>query len=231
MSIKTLALASLVYVTLATPPALAFDYPVLPAKVSSIEAAVPPGWKIIKDISRGDLNQDGVEDVALVIERLEPVDHVIISKLPDNVPEEWQTNTSPRVLLALFGNGDGSFSMALANSDVIYRADMGGMMGDPFWGLRIERGSIVLEELGGSRERWGEIARYRFRKGKWRLIGATSTTLDTMDGKATETDRNYLSGKTKFTEFKNEETPVNSKWSKIRADQRRQYLKSNLRWE
>jgi len=46
-------------------------------------------------------------------------------------------------------------------------------MGDPFEDVRIERGSIVIDHFGGSREKWNYTHRFRFQKGGFELIGAS----------------------------------------------------------
>lgn len=213
---------------LITSPALAYEYPRFPQSTTSVEAIIPDGWQVNGEVARGDLNQDGIEDAALVVERDEGIEHIVLQRLSDGSLDKWDTNEAPRVLLVLFGNSQGGFSTALAHSDIIFRADMGGVRGDPFQGVTINRGAIVISEYGGSNVVWSEIERYRFRKNKWRLIGATSTTYYAATSLSKEVDHNYLSGKTKVTQFKQEEIPIKETWRKIEASQRYQFLKSNL---
>ena len=49
----------------------------------------------------------------------------------------------------------------------------GGMMGDPFEDISIERGAIVINHFGGSRQKWNYTHRFRRQNGEWQLIGAT----------------------------------------------------------
>lgn len=49
----------------------------------------------------------------------------------------------------------------------------GGMMGDPFISVEIQRGAIVIDHFGGSRQKWSYTHRYRFNNKAWYLIGAT----------------------------------------------------------
>ncbi|UBH29557.1 hypothetical protein [Aeromonas enteropelogenes] len=49
----------------------------------------------------------------------------------------------------------------------------GGMMGDPFISVDIQRGAIVIDHFGGSRHKWSYTHRYRFNNKAWYLIGAT----------------------------------------------------------
>ncbi|MEM6726122.1 MAG: hypothetical protein AAF598_18915 [Bacteroidota bacterium] len=52
-------------------------------------------------------------------------------------------------------------------------SEHGGMMGDPFIGVEIERGCIVLYHNGGSRWKWSYTHRFRLQNDRWELIGAT----------------------------------------------------------
>lgn len=49
----------------------------------------------------------------------------------------------------------------------------GGVMGEPFEDISIEKGCIVISHSGGSRDKWSYIHRYRFQNDDWYLIGAT----------------------------------------------------------
>ncbi len=49
----------------------------------------------------------------------------------------------------------------------------GGMMGNPFDGIKIERRAIVIAHFGGSRDKWNYTHRYRFQNDNWYLIGAS----------------------------------------------------------
>ena len=55
-----------------------------------------------------------------------------------------------------------------------YPSESGGMMGDPFAGVEVERGAIVLSHYGGSSLRWSSTTRFRRQNGRWELIGVTS---------------------------------------------------------
>ncbi len=52
-------------------------------------------------------------------------------------------------------------------------SEQGGMLGDPFNGVRIDKQAIVIEHSGGSRERWEYTHRFRFQNEQFALIGAT----------------------------------------------------------
>lgn len=56
---------------------------------------------------------------------------------------------------------------------VILPTEHGGMMGDPFVGVKIASRTIVFDHHGGSRWKWDYTHRFRFQEGDFRLIGAT----------------------------------------------------------
>lgn len=68
-------------------------------------------------------------------------------------------------------------------------------MGDPHQKISINRGSILIEHSGGSREKWSYTHRFNFRDNKFYLIGITETITDSITGKSTNRDTNLLNGK------------------------------------
>ncbi len=99
-------------------------------------------------------------------------------------------------------------------------------MGDPFQDLKIERGCIVINHSGGSRQKWAYTHRYRYQKGDWKLIGATAVANDPC--KEIETfDYNLSSGKVNYQkEYENCETeePTITKTDKATFVYKRSFL-------
>ncbi|ETT45559.1 hypothetical protein MKZ07_29705 [Paenibacillus sp. FSL P4-0338] len=156
------------------------------AKADNINALIPAGWHILepvlgeKAIAKGDLNKDGVSDLAMVIEK-------------NSVKDE----ASPRSLLIAFGGKNNKYTLSIIAKNVILRADEGGVWGDPFDSLTIDRGSVLVSDYGGSNWRWYNKYRFRYQDKDWFLIGYTSgsyftgaTTIDQAD----EDDINFLTG-------------------------------------
>ena len=100
-------------------------------------------------------------------------------------------------LLIAFKNKDNSYSLSIKADKAIMLRDEGGVFGDPFQDIKIERGSILLEFYGGSNSRWYMYYRFRYQNDGWYLIGATKgsylNTVTTMDN-ADEEDYNLLTG-------------------------------------
>lgn len=154
----------------------------------TLEDVIPEDWTELRGYDgepvrvAGDLNKDGVKDAATVIEKAAPGG--------EEAPK--------RALLIAFGKPDGSYKLSVIADRVLLRADEGGVWGDPFDGLEINRGSLVVSEYGGSNWRWYNRYRFRYQDGDWFLIGMTSGTYfnggEEPEEQATEEDYNLLTG-------------------------------------
>jgi hypothetical protein len=159
----------------------------IPEKTNDIHSLIPSGWKLLNkektELVEGDLNKDGVIDAAGVIEEIKI---------------NSETDESPlRALLIAFGNIDKSYNLSIIADHVILKADEGGVWGDPFDSISIDRGSIVVSHYGGSNWRWFNTYRFRFQDNDWYLIGATKGeyfTGNATEEKANEQDYNLLTG-------------------------------------
>jgi hypothetical protein len=155
------------------------------AEAKDVNALVPAGWTILmKDepaLAEGDLNKDGIEDVAAIIEQLDAE--------TDEAP--------PRALLIAFGTSNDSYTLSIIADKVVLKADEGGIWGDPFESLSIDRGSVIVSDYGGSNWRWYNKYRFRFQDNDWYLIGATMGeyfTGNATQDEAHEQDYNLLTG-------------------------------------
>jgi len=171
------AMASLFVVFSAQAERPAADVPALPRTGATVESFVPKGWSIIGQAD-GDLNGDKLADSVAVI------------SLGSN--EQIETNT-PRVLLILLA-GDNGFTLSDSSTTSVLGAGEGGVMGDPFDQINIERGTFVISHYGGSRQRWGLQHRFRLQKNEWVLIGQTDFVLDSHTGIYDEKDENLVTG-------------------------------------
>ncbi|CAN7743605.1 hypothetical protein LJR153_006493 [Paenibacillus sp. LjRoot153] len=155
-------------------------------EANDVTSLIPIGWQQLVRQSgpvkvEGDLNKDGIQDVAMVIEKLESA--------KDQAPE--------RALLIAFGNKDGTYTRSIMADKAILKADEGGIWGDPLADIHIDRGSLVVSFYGGSNFRWYGNYRFRFQDEDWYLIGATVGSF--YSGTMTETtgdeeDYNLLTG-------------------------------------
>ena len=99
----------------------------------------------VMDWATGDLNGDGIEDWAVVVEG------------SGEEKPEGHLAAGPRKLVILLGDGAGGFQSGQTNDHFIRRADQGGVFGDPYEGIGIEDGEFQYRAYGGSSWRWWEI--------------------------------------------------------------------------
>jgi hypothetical protein len=162
-----------------------------PAKLPSIAATVsefvPPGWMIEAQVE-GDLNREGVSDLAVTL----------VEKLPadadkDNPPERQ------RALLILFKATDGKLSRAALAEKVLLCTRCGGA----FYGVAetpanvaISNGVVIVKQDYGSRELTEELFRFRYdpEAKRFVLIGADVKTFDRATGSGVTESTNYLTG-------------------------------------
>lgn len=150
---------------------------------------LPEGWHVMEDddgilpptVAIGDLNADGIPDVAAVIER----------------NEDPECECAPRSLLLAFGRQDNTLELSIISDEVVLAADEGGVYGDPFDGIVIERGTLLVSDYGGSNWRWYNRLRFRYQDEAWCLIGYTTGSYFTGTTEyedADEEDYNLLTG-------------------------------------
>jgi hypothetical protein len=169
-----------------------FVYPELPQSGAGLREFVPAGWRVLAE-ARGDLSKDGTDDIAAVIETVEPVEHV-----PGCDTWRDQSSREARMFVVLLADG-GGFRLEAENRTIVLRADEGGVFGDPFLSLEILRGTVVLRHYGGSAWRWASTYRFRRQDGGWFLIGYTDDAHHTLSRYERQYDFNPLTGKVKIT--------------------------------
>jgi hypothetical protein len=130
------------------------------AGLLALSSLAVPGTVVVPDAARrfvaagttplayevADLNRDGREDAILVLG-------------PTPTPED-DFAQSPRLLLILLRQPDGSLREAKRNQTVVYCRGCGGLNGDPFTGLDVGMGTFTVHNAGGDSLRW--FLAYRF---------------------------------------------------------------------
>ncbi|MGI4864088.1 MAG: hypothetical protein ACRYFZ_09210 [Janthinobacterium lividum] len=141
---------------------------VLAARAQSIPASgrtpasfIPSGYRLLPEGRiTGDLNGDGRPDVVLAL-------RPIIEDIQND------DNTPPRLLLVLWRTATGSYRLATVARRALLCKECGGVHGDPFEGLRIEREVLSIYHYGGSSWRWSLTAKFRFQQNDIYQIGST----------------------------------------------------------
>ena len=181
-----------------------YKYPVLPASGTKVESFVPKGW-YIHEKAEGDLNKDNLPDLAVVIEADKPVKNL----------KEADNEQTPRLLFVAFKQADGSYKLSIQSNESIMLSNEGGVFGDPWEGLSIERGTLLVRFYGGSSSRWGYAYRWRFQENDWFMIGATYTASSTHDGSYEKYDFNLITGATEISKGAGEDEKGNTPKDKV----------------
>ncbi len=137
----------------------------IPLTGNSIASFIPAGYDTLATAT-GDLNKDSVSDVAMVL----------FNKLEDSDDSKMDPDSLPaRLLIILFKKGN-QYSLAGKSDSAILCKGCGGVMGDPFAGIYIKRGVLVIDHFGGSAWKWSYTHRFRYQDNDFFLIGKTSNS-------------------------------------------------------
>jgi hypothetical protein len=202
------AIAPAIALAQAEPPPV--SYPKLVAQGPSAEAFAPAGWRVEFKIA-GDLNKDGIDDLALVIRQNDPKNVLTNTGLGVS-----KLDTNPRILAVVFGKAGGGYTLVLENHTLIPRTTEPNL--DDYLaeggGIAIKRGTLqVTLHLFSSAGGWGAGNRtftFRFQTGRFALIGYDATTVQRNTGKTNDVSVNYLTGKMKLAtgSIENDKTKV-----------------------
>lgn len=114
----------------------------------------PKSFEIL-DEAEGDLDNDGVSEKVIVYDM------------------EKETDLGTERQIFIYKKTDGKWELWKKSVGAILPSEHGGMMGDPFEGISIEKNCIVINHFGGSRQKWNYTHRYRYQSDDFKLIAAT----------------------------------------------------------
>ncbi|MGV1760464.1 hypothetical protein ACQZ6F_27765 [Rhizobium sp. A22-96] len=173
-------------------------YPSLPQAAASAEGFVPKGWTL-EQAAGGDLNDDGVEDIAFVLHDQDPAN---IVRDPDGA-DNTKLDTNPRVVGVALGRKDHSgFDLVLANHALIPRRD-DPTLDDVFDnGLVIRRGTLQLSLSTFATAVTNITVIFRQQAGRFELIGYDRTEVQRDTGDTTGLSIDYLTHRSERREGK-----------------------------
>lgn len=114
----------------------------------------PESFEILNE-AEGDLDKDGVSEKVIVYDT---------KKLTDFGTERQ---------IFIYKKNNYNWVIWKKSVGAILPSQHGGMMGDPFQEILIEKNCLVINHFGGSRQKWSYTHRFRYQNGNFQLIGAT----------------------------------------------------------
>jgi len=138
----------------------------------------------VEDQARGDLNGDGIADVAAVLVQGD---------------QGQADDQSDRAMIVLLSRGKAKFILAGTNDTIFQCKGCGGAKEGV--GISIRKGVVIATQSSGSREFVSETWRFRYDSPKQRfvIIGNDLETGDGLEGTGASESSNYLTGQ-KITE-------------------------------
>jgi hypothetical protein len=156
----------------------ASDLSQLPREGRSLADFTPPGWAV-EEKADGDLNADGIADIAAIL---------VQSSSGPNAEE------SQRILLVLVGGANRKFSLGGSNGELLMCVHCGGVKESA--GVDIKKGVVIVSQLIGSREFTDQIWRFRYaaKSRRFVLIGKDIRHGDGALGTGKKESFNFLTG-------------------------------------
>ena len=182
--------------------------PALPRQAATAEGFVPAKWRLEAQAS-GDLNGDGVADLALVVAASE---------------DATTATPRPRTLAVATGRPGGGYVLAAKNHALI-PPEAGNDADDPIngiasGGVKIRNGALVVS-LGrfssmGSWEMGTSSFTFRYRNGRLMLTGYDDLSVNRGSGAISETSVNYLTRRVRHKQGTTETDRETVSWSRLR---------------
>lgn len=122
--------------------------------VREIEIPIPKGTKLLAS-EYGDLDKDGIDELVVVYDLLDE-------------PDDGDGNKRS---IVVYSAGKDSWKAIDQSKSAVRGSSEGGMMGDPYDGIEIKKGVLIVYHNGGSRWKWSDTDKYRYQHGQFELIG------------------------------------------------------------
>jgi len=161
-----------------------FIFPKIKTQGSSVEQFTPADWTVI-DRTYGDLNNDGLADLAVILEYDKAIDETRV--YGDNSSAIIKETQKPRILALFFKDKSSeNYYLSTQNNDFILRSEEGGKLGDPLQKIAIKDQQLYLRFQGGSEWRWELGYTFKFENKDWFLTSAINLYFNQNTGDMTE---------------------------------------------
>ncbi|MBC8984464.1 hypothetical protein H9X96_01590 [Pedobacter sp. N36a] len=172
-----------------------FKFPTLANQGKSLADMVPAKWKLLDSVS-GDLNQDQVKDLAVILEYHQEIRES--RAYGDNTTDLITEIQKPRILAIYFKTRNG-YQLATQNNNFILRSEEGGKMGDPLRPMGIEQGQLSLSFQGGGEWRWKLKYNFKYQEKNWTLEKASNYYYNENSGELTDKQYDFVNQKRMVT--------------------------------
>ena len=162
---------------------LTFCFSVITAHAQTEAVTVPAEVKLFVEqgtkpiaLESADLNGDGLKDYILVLERENPP-----------AKDEYGFPKNQRPLLILVRDANNKLNAVKRNELIVMCSECGGMMGDPFVGVTVERNSFSVNHYGGSAWRWSVDYKFNYSRidKTWQLVRIEEESFNANDPQKT----------------------------------------------
>lgn len=161
-----------------------FIFPKIKTQGPSVEQFTPADWTVV-DQAYGDLNNDGLADLAVILEYDKAIDETRV--YGDNSSAIIKETQKPRILALCFKDkSSGNYYLSTQNNDFILRSEEGGKLGDPLQKIAIKDQQLYLRFQGGSEWRWELGYTFKFENKDWFLTSAINLYFNQNTGDMTE---------------------------------------------
>ncbi|WP_316794561.1 hypothetical protein [Pedobacter frigoris] len=168
-----------------------FKYPVLNPQGKTIKSLAPTQWKAVDSVY-GDLNNDKIEDLAVIYEFYAAVKEN--RAYGDNTTELITEIQKPRILAIYFKSGR-NYRLSTQNNNFILRSEEGGAMGDPLRPLKIADNKLTLSFEGGGNWRWKLSYTFRHQNNDWQLTKANNFAYHNSSGEMNDKQYDFVNKK------------------------------------
>jgi hypothetical protein len=191
--IKVSVVASLFLLTHFT---YAADLPTIKKEGKTIQAFIPDGWHLATNHVKGDLNQDGINDIAAIFESDTPM---LIEEA--NNADTQSKPIKPRILAIFFAKKGGGYQLSTQANHGVLTVDNAAVMKDPITYMRIKRNALNVAYAGGDADKnhWEVTARFRYKKDDWYMTGYNKSHYTAATSQVVKNDYNAMTGKMRIT--------------------------------